>query len=308
MSLLEQPSKKSGSTKTQFTFTCESDSAKSMVWPDAQSLTPSTGLYDDAARSSRLRASQKSRDFATQGTQTSPNMAGQPGQPASGQPGVNQQAPQQPRKPRRSLKKQYAMAARNRRLRQKYNHPPKEEDVWICEFCEYESIFGEPPRALIQQYESKDRQERKRLAEKRRLLEKAKMKGRKGKKGNKNAAKHANAAAQAQQPTQKQRYDQQPVDSVPMQNQGTQSDEYVLDDYDEDPTPVPNLPPSKLPQQPIAQPRSGSSSTPSGSAATGPATDNRRAYFLNLLGWPITRAACHHIVCALHFLHQASID
>ena len=51
------------------------------------------------------------------------------------------------------------------------------------------------------------------------------MKGRKGKKANKNAAKHS-AAAQPQQPTQKQRYDQQPVDSVPMQNQGTQSDEY----------------------------------------------------------------------------------
>lgn len=282
MSLLEQPSKKSGSAKTQFTFTCESDSAKSMVWPDAQSPTPSTGLYDDNARNSRLRASQNNRDFATQGTQTSPKMAGQPGQPASGQPGVSQQAPQQPRKPRRSLKKQYALAARARRLRQEYanyHHPPKEEDVWICEFCEYESIFGEPPRALIQQYESKDSLERKRLAEKRRLLEKAKMKGRKGKKGNKNAAKHANAAAQAQQPTQKQRYDQQPGDPVLMQNQGTQSDEYILDDYDEGPTPVPNLPPTKLPQQPIAQARSGSSRAPSGSGATGPASDSRRAYF-----------------------------
>ena len=253
-----------------------------MVWPDAQSPTPSTGLYDDNARNSRLRASQNNRDFATQGTQTSPNMAGQPGQPASGQPGVNQQAPQQPRKPRRSLKKQYAIAARDRRLRQEYanyHHPPKEEDVWICEFCEYESIFGEPPRALIQQYESKDRLERKRLAEKRRLLEKAKMKGRKGKKGNKNAAKHANAAAQAQQPTQKQRYDQQPGDPVLMQNQGTQSDDYILDDYDEGPTPVPNLPPTKLPQQPIAQARSGSSRAPSSSGATGPASDSRRAYF-----------------------------
>ena len=281
MSLLEQPSKRSGSAKTQFTFTCESDSAKSMVWPDAHSPTPSTGLYDEASRNSRLRASQNDRDFATHGTQTSPNMAGQHGQPTPQQPGVNQQAPQQERKPRRSLKKQYAMAARDRRLRQEYtnyHHPPKEEDVWICEFCEYESIFGEPPRALIRQYESKDRLERKRLAEKRRLLEKAKMKGRKGKKSNKNAAKHANAAAQAQQPTQKQRYDQQPVDSVPLHHQGTQSDEYVLDDYDEDPMPVPDLPPSKLPQ-PVDQNRNGTLRTHSGSGAIGLTGDSRKAYF-----------------------------
>ena len=272
MSLLEQPSKKSGSAKTQFTFTCESDSAKSMVWPNTQSPTPNTSLYDEAARGPRLRNSQNNRDFATQGTQTSPNMAGQPGQPASQQPVANSQAPQQPKKPRRPLVKQYAIAARERRLRQEYtnyHHPPKDEDVWICEFCEYESIFGEPPRALIQQYEAKDRQERKRLAEKRRLLEKAKMKGRKGKKGNKNAAKQS-AAVQSQQPAQKQRYDQQPPDSVPMQNQGTQSDEYVLDDYDEDPTPVQNVPiqaPSKIPQ-PVAQTRNQGLHAPSGGGFT----------------------------------------
>ena len=71
------------------------------------------------------------------------------------------------------------------------------EDVWICEFCEYESIFGVQPTALIRQYEVKDRRERRRLAEKRRLLEKAKMKGRKGKKATKGQAKAAAAAASA---------------------------------------------------------------------------------------------------------------
>lgn len=178
-------------------------------------------------------------------------MASQTNQAAAHQAGVNQQVPQEAKKPRRPLHKQYALAARSRRTRQElnnYKNPPKEEDVWICEFCEYESIFHEPPKALIRQYEAKDRLERKRLAEKQRLLEKAKMKGRKGKKGNK---KSANAATHAQQPAQKPRYAQQPMDQIPLQHQGTQSEEYVLDDYDDDPIPMPALPtqtPSKIPQ------------------------------------------------------------
>ena len=182
-------------------------------------------------------------------------MASQTSQAAAHPAGVNQQAPQPGKKPRRPLHKQYALAARNRRSRQEFNNyknPPKEEDVWICEFCEYESIFHEPPKALIRQYEAKDRLERKRLAEKQRLLEKAKMKGRKGKKGNK---KNVNAATNAQQPTQKPSYGQQPMDQIPGQHHGTQSEECVLDDYDDDPIPMPALPtqtPSKIPQ-PIGQ-------------------------------------------------------
>ena len=178
------------------------------------------------------------------------------------------QANQQPKKPRRPLSKQYAMAARDRRLRQNYNnfhHPPKEEDVWICEYCEYEAIFGRPPEALIRQYETKDRRERRRLAEKRRLLEKAKMKGRKGKKGNKNA-KNANTTTQAQQVNPKQRYDQQPAEDYPVDQQGMQSDDYVLDDYDDDPIATPTLPPqtpSRIPQ-PVAQNPTHSVRPPSG--------------------------------------------
>lgn len=118
----------------------------------------------------------------------------------------------------------------------------------------------------MRQYEIKDRRERRRLAEKQRLLEKAKMKGRKGKKGNKNA-KNANAATQAQQQNQKRRYDPQAMDQAAMQNQGTQSEEYVLDDYDDDPIPMPNLAPqtpSKIPQ-PVTQNQNHSLRPPSGS-------------------------------------------
>lgn len=132
-----------------------------------------------------------SRDFATHGTQTSPHMGTnqQLPPPAAGSAPIN---PGQ--RPRRSRDSIYASAARRRKMQQQYtniHNPPGPEEFWICEFCEYEAIFGEPPRALIRQYEIKDRKERRRLAEKRRLLEKAKMKGRKGKKATKNATKQS---------------------------------------------------------------------------------------------------------------------
>jgi len=76
------------------------------------------------------------------------------------------------------------------------HHPPAPEDYYLCEFCEYELIFGHPPEALIRQYEIKDRRRRREEAERRRLLEKAKMKSRKGKKAtnNKMAAKNTTMA------------------------------------------------------------------------------------------------------------------
>lgn len=95
----------------------------------------------------------------------------------------------------------------------------------MCEFCEYESIFGQPPEALMRQYEIKDRRARRKEAEKRRLLEKAKMKGRKGKKGTKGAPKNSAAVKQGAQ-----------VPPLPQggqgMSQGTQSEEYYDDEYE----------------------------------------------------------------------------
>ena len=231
-----------------------------MVWPGEKST--SENLYHSGASPNvtNSQSFQGQKGFSTQGTQTSPTMAGQVNQNGAPPQG---QAAQQGKKPRRPPGKRYAMAARERRLQQEYNNyhlPPREEDVWICEFCEYESIFGSPPEALVRQYEIKDRRERKRLAEKRRLLEKAKMKGRKGKKGNKNAAKNTNAATQPKNLAAQQNYVHQPADQAPVQNHGTQSDEYLVDGYDDDPVPVPAPPTqatTKIPQ-PIAHHRSQS--------------------------------------------------
>ena len=253
VSLLEQQSTKlPSSSKTQFTFTCESDSSKGMVWSNQRSPTPA-GMYQAPVAPNVVPPlqTQGQRGLTTQGTQTSPTMANQMHQNLPGQPASQQTST--PRKPRRSAAKQYAIAARQRRLQQdykNYNHRPSKDEIWVCQFCEYEAIFGTPPEALIRQYEIKDGRERRRLAEKRRLLEKAKMKGKKGKKGNKNASKHAATQPQHSK-NHRDHYDQQPMDQVPVQHQGTQSEEYLQDDYDDDPVAMPApLPqtPSKIPQ------------------------------------------------------------
>lgn len=102
-------------------------------------------------------------------------------------------APKKPKKRGNSL----TQAAKQRRREteiQNAQHPPAPEDTWMCEFCEYERIFGRPPEALIRQYEIKDRRRRREEAERRRLLEKAKMKSRKGKKASKAPAKTGSGA------------------------------------------------------------------------------------------------------------------
>lgn len=250
-----------------------------MAWP-GYGYPSSNDMHDEApsTRAAYHTLNKGGKGFSTQGTQTSPSMADQANQPA--QNTASQQASQQPRKPRRSLTKQLALAARDRKMAQdyeNYNNPPKRDKVWVCDFCEYEMIFGEPPAALIRQYEIKDRTERRRLAEKRRLLEKAKLKSRKSKKGSKNN-KNQNAT-QPQQHGQKTRYDPEAQDQAAMQSQGTQSDEQILDDYDEDPYDPPpseqiQQTPSKIPQ-PVAQTQSHSLRPPTGNEIGTGATAGR---------------------------------
>ncbi|KAI9664285.1 MAG: hypothetical protein M1829_005840 [Trizodia sp. TS-e1964] len=217
---------KASPAKPQFTFTADSAEAANLVWP-GKKLVPSFIGYAPASAPTAPpgvhHTKQPTRGFSTQGTQTSPNLSSQAGlrhSSAASQhppnnttpPAANQDTPQPLKKSRsRRTGKDYLIAARQRRSRQESNnnhHPPNTEDFWICEFCEYESIFGSPPEALMRQYEIKDRKERRRLAAKQRLLEKAKMKGRKNKKGTKaavaakaaaNSASHNNQQTTAQQ-------------------------------------------------------------------------------------------------------------
>jgi len=244
VSLLEQQaSKKASPASAQFTFTCDSQVPGTVAWPG-----PSSATMHQAPSATRM---------STHGTQTSPNLPAthnpnpvpQARGPAHHAANTGKQAPaQEPKKKnRRRTGKEYLIAARQRRQQQEFrnfHHPPAPQDIWICEFCEYERIFGAPPEALIKQYEIKDRRVRKQEAERRRLLEKAKMKGRKGKKGNKAAAKTSAA------PQDRQAQHQQPAAMNQSHSQGTQSEEYYEDEYDDEyaqddpPPPSPVAPPS----------------------------------------------------------------
>jgi hypothetical protein len=102
-----------------------------------------------------------------------------------------------------ALSKELKAAARFRRKetrRRNRTNPPRLEDVWICEFCEYRSIFGKWPRVLIRDYEKKDRAKRNEEADRKRLLEKAKAKSRKSKKNGKAAAKGAHSTTHGPEP------------------------------------------------------------------------------------------------------------
>lgn len=137
-----------------------------------------------------------------------------------------------PKKSRRRDAKELRLAARARRRQteaQNLHNPPKPEDIWICEFCEYESIFGGPPAALVRQYEIKDRKLRQQEEERRRLLEKAKMRSRKGRKG-KAPAKSSNPAQDRNPP----HGGNEAAHMHSNNSQETQSEEYDEEEYDEE--------------------------------------------------------------------------
>lgn len=248
--LQQQASKKSSPASTQFTFTCDSQVPGIVAWPGPPASTAT------------IHQSPALRGMSTHATQTSPKVpviSGQANhelraaQPSNSQrPNGRQALPT--KKTRRRTGKEYIIAARQRREQQEYqnyHHPPAPEDEWICEFCEYERIFGTPPEALIKQYEIKDRRVRKQEAERRRLLEKAKMKGRKGKKGGKLAPKNVTASHDRQGQTKAPQQAPSTYHSQSQsQSQGTQSEEYYEDEYDEDythdePLPSPTVPSRK---------------------------------------------------------------
>lgn len=245
--VLEQQSQTTP-TNSQFTFTCESDS-KGVKFPEQSLYSPEYAQRIDTGTSGS----------PTMQTQRYSGQGGQNGQYSGGvvhgvAPVPSQaQASMPPAKsrPRRRKGDLYILAAKQRRLQQEYQnlqHPPSHEDIWICEFCEYESIFGTQPHALIRQYEIKDRKERKRLEEKRRLLEKAKLKGRKGKKQTKNAVRAASSAV-AQPLAHQQDYDHDQLVDDGM-------DDYLDQGYDDDTIPMP-APPLQTPQPPMPGSKKG---------------------------------------------------
>lgn len=171
---------------SQFTFTCDSQVPGSVPWP----ARPLPSTRNMGQPHSTLRPQPQRSVGIPQG----PLARSRRDSSSSHQRQKDNVKPAAAPKKKRPSGREYLIAARERRERQErqnFHHPPAPEEQWICEFCEYERIFGTPPVALIRQYEIKDRRIRKQEAERRRLLEKAKMKGRKSKKGAKSTAKSA---------------------------------------------------------------------------------------------------------------------
>ncbi|KAI0019747.1 hypothetical protein F4780DRAFT_771126 [Xylariomycetidae sp. FL0641] len=190
-------------SSAQFTFTF--DSQNPVSWPGSDPASSMPGGATSRTHQSALPAEYGSGNG--RGSQPPPGPA-VPGAASGGHRSTEgsvkgtTSAPSGSKKPKRRVNS-LVQAAKQRRKETEYqnlHHPPPPEDRWICEFCEYEMIFGRPPEALIRQYEIKDRRRRREEAERRRLLEKAKMKSRKGKKASKAPAKNSAASGPDRNP------------------------------------------------------------------------------------------------------------
>ncbi|KAL7808276.1 hypothetical protein V8C26DRAFT_432424 [Trichoderma gracile] len=215
-SLLQQPvaADREIPTSSQFTFTCESQTPGAIQWP-GRSL---------------------GQGAPSQALQHLP--AGAPASPGQQEGNSSKQVGRVPagsaRKTRSRLERELAAAARTRRqiaTENYYHNLVNPEDIWICEFCEYERIFGEPPRTLIRDYEIKDRRQRQEEADRKRLLEKAKAKSRKGKKASKAAAKggHTSELAPDQPPAAAR-----PADTAPVLANGRDRSSHSNDGYEDE--------------------------------------------------------------------------
>jgi len=90
------------------------------------------------------------------------------------------------KKSRSQLNRELDEQARERKRDQEYKNiqnPPKDGEIYICAFCEFESINGYKPMNLIRAFEMKERKKRLEAERRQRLLEKAKARNRKAKKG-----------------------------------------------------------------------------------------------------------------------------
>lgn len=85
-------------------------------------------------------------------------------------------------KEEKAYDRQRLLAKQRREARAKLK-PGEKESMWICQFCEFETVFGYAPLALINGYSERVRAAKRAALERKRLLEKARSKGKKKKKG-----------------------------------------------------------------------------------------------------------------------------
>ncbi|KAI0161998.1 hypothetical protein GGR57DRAFT_308559 [Xylariaceae sp. FL1272] len=184
-----QPIKSSPNSSTQFTFTFGSHNPVS--WPGSDPIPHNMNSSNTGATRATPAPS-----AAARGGQSHHGMPSNSAGPSDIQGGSHvpnehaERGTQETSSSKKSKRRNNSLLrAANQRRREKelsnLHNPPTDDDWYLCIFCEYERIFGVPPRSLIKSYEVKDRRRRHDEAERRRLLEKAKSKSRKGKKANK---------------------------------------------------------------------------------------------------------------------------
>jgi len=226
---------------SQFTFICDSPISANLAYSHTpRELQNLNTLY--------------TKSMSTKGTQTSPSMSNSGAYPpASGMKKKSNPA-------RSAARREFNLQQQRLQQRQTaLTNNARGGEIWICEFCEYESIFGHPPEALMRQYDIKDRKERRRQAEKRRLLEKAKQKN---KKHNNNGRNGSGKKSQQQQQQQHQQ--------TQGQSQGQQQLHFSNMSNSTNPPPPPP-PPSERDSQ-----GTHSDNTPLASAAPTPALRPQR--------------------------------
>ncbi|KAK2075012.1 hypothetical protein P8C59_009173 [Phyllachora maydis] len=197
--LLQQQSTKSTPASTQFTFTCDSQVPGALSWPDPggrelisagmSNLAPTIGQAHEAWH-----------DSAQATVSHHPPAA--PAAPAEGsaQAGTaqfNAEKQEEVRKAQRKKEKKMLQRQAKERERQTKRknmlNPPRREEMWLCEFCEYAAIFGVRPRAYEERYERKEMQERRQQQERKANLAKRLSNPRKPAKKGKAAARSSGA-------------------------------------------------------------------------------------------------------------------
>ena len=227
-SLLQQQAKQQP-VSSQFTFTCDSQVPGSTAWPGRDEMGGMTsGLDGASSHTRRPNATGDGVPSAADGAPTNTRRADAHHVPP---------APSQKKKPvniDRELREQAATRKRSQRLQNRVN-PPKPEDIWVCDFCLYEEIYGAPPRHLIRSFEMKERKQRLQEEALRRKMEKMKKDARKGKKVGRVAAAHDHAQERSAPAHNHHVHDNYESD--------VEEDEYEVDDYEDDAMYSPDEPP-----------------------------------------------------------------
>jgi hypothetical protein len=229
--LQQQQAPKTSPASGQFTFTCDSQVPGNLTWPGSDPKPSTTPLHQQGQVQSGQRPQARVGRSDQPGVHSTMAGAAASGAGASTLDGTANgggTAPKQAQKKKKTrgkLSKQLEEQARERQREQElrnYQNPPKDGDIYICPFCEFEGINGYKPKYLIRAFELKERKKRLEDERRQRLLEKAKARARKGKKGKLPAKNHNFSENQTQSSG-----DAPPMNPNPSED--TRSEDY--DDY-----------------------------------------------------------------------------